>query len=76
VAIAFGIRSEGGAFVFPVDAEARLDDRERQLLSRMARLRELEREVGRAEKEGQANSSEHVRPDSTSSEAGRRRELP
>ena len=29
VAIAFGIRTPGGAFVFPVDIEARLDDRSR-----------------------------------------------
>ena len=35
VAIAFGIRTQGGAFVFPVDIEARLDDRERQILARM-----------------------------------------
>lgn len=41
VAIAFGIRAEGGAFVFPVDLEGRLDDRERQLLARLERLRAL-----------------------------------
>jgi holo-[acyl-carrier protein] synthase len=44
VAIAFGIRKQGGAFVFPPDIEARLEDRERAILARMARLRELERE--------------------------------
>jgi holo-[acyl-carrier protein] synthase len=43
VAIAFGIRTEGGAFVFPVDIEARLDDREQAILARMRRIRELER---------------------------------
>ncbi len=43
VAIAFGVRTEGGEFVFPVDVEARLDDREQQLLARMERLRELRR---------------------------------
>lgn len=42
VAIAFGIRTQGGAFVFPVDIEARLDDRERAILARMRRLRDLE----------------------------------
>ena len=42
VAIAFGIRSLGGEFVFPVDIEARLDDRERAILARMRRLRDLE----------------------------------
>ncbi len=41
VAVAFGIRSRGGPFVFPVDIEARLDDRERQILARMDRLRAL-----------------------------------
>ena len=40
VAIAFGIRTAGGAFVFPLDIEARLDDRERQILARMERLRD------------------------------------
>lgn len=45
VAIAFGIRTKGGAFVFPVDVEARLDDRERQILARMDRLRDLHREA-------------------------------
>ena len=44
VAIAFGVRTAGGAFVFPPDIEARLDDRERALLARMERLRELERQ--------------------------------
>ena len=39
VAIAFGIRTAGGRFVFPVDIEARLDDRERRILARMERLR-------------------------------------
>jgi holo-[acyl-carrier protein] synthase len=47
VAIAFGIRTRGGAFVFPVDVEARLDDRERQILARIERLRALERTVPR-----------------------------
>ena len=42
VAIAFGIRTQGGAFVFPLDIEARLDDRERAILARMRRLRDLE----------------------------------
>ena len=41
VAIAFGVRATGGRYVFPLDIEARLDDRERLLLARMERLREL-----------------------------------
>jgi holo-[acyl-carrier protein] synthase len=39
VAIAFGIRTAGGRYVFPLDIEARLDDRERRILARMERMR-------------------------------------
>jgi holo-[acyl-carrier protein] synthase len=48
VAIAFGVRSAGGRYLFPVDIEARLDDRERRILARMERLRRLNEEVGNA----------------------------
>jgi holo-[acyl-carrier protein] synthase len=48
VAIAFGIRTAGGRYVFPLDIEERLDDRERRLLARMERLRELSDEAGKA----------------------------
>ena len=41
VAMAFGIRTAGGRYLFPVDIEDRLDDRERRILARMARLRAL-----------------------------------
>src|SRR3954453_13572213 len=44
VAIAFGIRTAGGAFRFPPDIEARLDEREREILARMERLRKLDQE--------------------------------
>jgi holo-[acyl-carrier protein] synthase len=44
VAIAFGIRSAGGSFIFPPDIDERLDSRERQILARMERLRRMERE--------------------------------
>src|SRR6476659_6822175 len=40
VAIAFGVRTAGGRYVFPLDIEERLDDRERKILARMERLRE------------------------------------
>jgi holo-[acyl-carrier protein] synthase len=43
VAIAFGVRSAGGAFLFPPDIEERLDDRERAILARIERLRELDK---------------------------------
>ncbi len=43
VAIAFGIRTAGGRFVFPPDIEERLDARERAIMARFQRLRELEK---------------------------------
>jgi holo-[acyl-carrier protein] synthase len=42
VAIAFGIRTAGGRYVFPLDIEGRLDDRERQIMARMERLRAMD----------------------------------
>jgi holo-[acyl-carrier protein] synthase len=45
VAIAFGVRTEGGEFVFPIDMEARLGDREKQLMARLRDLRDLDAEV-------------------------------
>ena len=45
VAIAFGIRTEGGAFVFPPDIEERIAARERTMLARMERLRDQESEL-------------------------------
>jgi holo-[acyl-carrier protein] synthase len=48
VAIAFGIRTAGGRFLFPADIEARLDERERRILERMERLRALAEEGGDA----------------------------
>src|SRR6476659_109101 len=47
VAIAFGVRTAGGKYVFPLDIDERLDDRERRLLARMDRLRELHDENAR-----------------------------
>jgi holo-[acyl-carrier protein] synthase len=52
VAIAFGVRIAGGAFLFPPDIEARLDDRERRILARMERLREQHEANVRAETAG------------------------
>ena len=39
MAIAFGIRTAGGRYVFPPDIEERLDERERRILARIERLR-------------------------------------
>jgi holo-[acyl-carrier protein] synthase len=47
VAVAFGVRSAGGRYVFPLDIEDRLNDRERRLLARMDRLRNLHEESAR-----------------------------
>jgi holo-[acyl-carrier protein] synthase len=47
VAIAYGVRTAGGRFLFPPDIEARLDDRERRILARMERLRTLAESSGR-----------------------------
>src|SRR5438477_1565894 len=41
VAIAFGVRTAGGRYLFPPDIEDRLDDRERRILARIERLRAL-----------------------------------
>jgi holo-[acyl-carrier protein] synthase len=41
VAVAFGMRTAGGKYVFPLDIDQRLDDRERQLLARFERMRDL-----------------------------------
>jgi holo-[acyl-carrier protein] synthase len=40
VAIAFGVRTAGGRYLFPPDIEDRLDDRERRILARLERLRD------------------------------------
>src|SRR5918993_2784825 len=41
VAVACGVRTAGGKYVFPLDIDDRLDDRERQLLRRLERMRDL-----------------------------------
>jgi holo-[acyl-carrier protein] synthase len=41
VAVAFGVRTEGGRYVFPLDIDDRLDDRERKLIARFERMREI-----------------------------------
>jgi phosphopantetheine--protein transferase-like protein len=71
VAIAFGVRTEGGAFVFPVDMEARMDDREKQLMARLRRLRELDAQVRGAEADaGLAGAGMPQAGGGASSEAG------
>ncbi len=48
VAIAFGVRTAGGRFIFPPDIEARLDDRERRILARIDGLRQVAESGGAA----------------------------
>ena len=48
VAIAFGVRTAGGRYVFPPDIEDRLDEQERRIMARMDRLRALAAEAERA----------------------------
>ena len=62
VAIAFGIRSTGGRYVFPPDIEDRLDDRERRLLARMDRLRALHDEAARLTDETDRNAGRQEAP--------------
>ena len=52
VAMAFGLRTTGGRYLFPPDIEERLDDRERRLLARMERLRQLHEENARRAEAG------------------------
>jgi holo-[acyl-carrier protein] synthase len=60
VAIAFGVRTTGGRYVFPPDIDARLDERERRLLARFDRLRELDTATRTA---GSASSARPGTPD-------------
>jgi holo-[acyl-carrier protein] synthase len=45
VAVAYGVRTAGGRFVFPPDIEERLEERERRLLARLERLRAVDAEL-------------------------------
>ena len=71
VAIAFGVRTAGGRYVFPLDIEDRLDDRERRLLARMDRLRELH-EQNAALEPTTTGGSEAVRVTSPTDDGGDR----
>jgi holo-[acyl-carrier protein] synthase len=48
VAIATGVRIAGGRYLFPPDIEDRLDDRERRILARIERLRDVAESGGAA----------------------------
>jgi holo-[acyl-carrier protein] synthase len=71
VAIAFGVRTAGGRYVFPLDIEERLDDRERRLLARMERLRDLHEATVAAGAESGAGAGVADAGDGAGDEAGR-----
>lgn len=48
VAMAVGLRTAGGRYLFPPDIEDRLDDRERRILARIERIRDLAESNGAA----------------------------
>ena len=60
LAIAFGVRTAGGRYVFPPDIEERLGEREAALVRRIERLRGLGREAASladdASKEGDCHA--------------------
>ncbi len=68
VAIAYGVRTEGGRFLFPPDIEQRLDEREAAMLRRLERLRSLARETGAIESGLPAQAD--PAPESTARSAG------
>jgi holo-[acyl-carrier protein] synthase len=49
VAIAYGVRTAGGRFLYPPDIEERMNEREAALMKRFERLRGLAKEVAAAE---------------------------
>ncbi len=62
VAIAHGVRTAGGRFLFPPDIDERLDERERRILARMEQLRGLasaaasDEDAGRADDRGDGHA--------------------
>jgi len=65
VAIAFGVRTAGGRYVFPPDIEDRIDERERLILARIERLRAIAEAGGAA-----ALASDVSQPESKESSRG------
>ena len=69
VAVAFGVRTAGGRYVFPLDIDERIDDRERKLLARLERLRVLH-EASRAAGGGAGAGRDAAAGDGTTGGAG------
>jgi holo-[acyl-carrier protein] synthase len=65
VAIAYGVRTAGGRFVYPPDIEERLSEREAVLMKRFERLRSLARDVAVTESQLAAGGNRGGGGDST-----------
>jgi holo-[acyl-carrier protein] synthase len=65
VAIAYGVRTAGGRFLFPPDIEERLDDRERRILARIERLRAMAESGGAADLASDAPDAQDPDADET-----------
>jgi hypothetical protein len=61
VAVAFGVRTAGGRYVFPLDIDERIDERERKLLARLERLGALHEANQRAGTEGANGAADDPR---------------
>jgi holo-[acyl-carrier protein] synthase len=55
LAIAFGIRTAGGRYIFPPDIDGVLDEREAALVKRIERLRAVSREAAAEEAKGRSD---------------------
>jgi holo-[acyl-carrier protein] synthase len=71
VAIAFGIRTAGGRFLFPPDIEERLDERERRILARLERLRAMSAAADGAGRTGAASGDTAIPDAATHAEGSR-----
>jgi len=71
VAIAFGIRTAGGRFLFPPDIEERLDERERRILARLERLRAMSAAADGAGPTGAASGDTAIPDAATHAEGSR-----
>jgi len=58
VAIAYGVRTAGGRFLYPPDIEERLSEREASLMLRFERLRGLARDVAVSEAQNAGGAAE------------------
>jgi holo-[acyl-carrier protein] synthase len=74
VAIAYGVRTAGGRFLYPPDIEERLTERETSLMRRFERLRALSKEVAVGENRGAGSVAEPSASAPDTADAPRRKE--